>query len=175
MVWHAYLPNPSWYAEDTIRIPILGTLAKYNRAMSTCLRTEVWRLRTRTPYHPFDAAAKLTHKSVKCLQCTRSLSVAFLDTDGVGYSQENFKAACRCGFHITMDYLGVYKFVKNIFEQNPPASYLAYVFYPIPSQTLSFIEFMYSSFLLLSPLHFDITEGRCTRPTTRMIPRVLRR
>ena len=103
------------------------------------------------------------------------LTTAFLDTDGVGYSQENFKAACRCGFHITMDYLGVYKFVKNIFEQNPPASYLAHVFYLIPSQTLSFIEFMYSSFLLLSPLHFDITEGRCTRPTTRTIPRVLRR
>ena len=27
----------SWYAEDTMRIPILRTLAKYNQVMSTCL------------------------------------------------------------------------------------------------------------------------------------------
>ncbi|KIM61444.1 hypothetical protein SCLCIDRAFT_16109 [Scleroderma citrinum Foug A] len=139
MVWHAYLLNPSWYAEDTMRIPILGTLAKYNQAMSTCLefptllttetphhqRTETWCLRTGTPYHPFDAVVNLTHKSIECPQCTWGLSVAFLDTDGMGYSQENFKTTCLCGFRITMDNLGMYKFVKNIIEQNPPASYLA--------------------------------------------------
>ena len=60
-------------------------------------------------------------------------TTAFLDTDGMGYSQDNFKTTCQCGFLITMDNLGMYKFVKNIIERNPPASYLAYVFYPIPN------------------------------------------
>ncbi|KIM59805.1 hypothetical protein SCLCIDRAFT_1185598, partial [Scleroderma citrinum Foug A] len=145
MVWHTYLLNPSWYAEDTMRIPILRTLAKYNQVMSTCLefptllttktphhqRTEMWYLRTGTPYHPFDAAADLTHKSIERPQCNFELTkstTAFLDTDGMGYSQDNFKTTCQCGFLITMDNLGMYKFVKNIIERNPPASYLAYRF-----------------------------------------------
>jgi len=130
-------------------------------------RTEMWRFRTGTPYHPFDAAAQLTHKSIECPQCTWSLSVgksifaydvdfeltkfttAFLDTDGVGYSQENFKTTCLCGFRITMDNLGMYKFVKNIIQQNPPASYLAYVFRPKPCHLLSL-------YLVLHPYYYHL-------------------
>ena len=32
MVWHAYLLNPTWYAEDTQRIPLLRKLHKIGRA-----------------------------------------------------------------------------------------------------------------------------------------------
>ncbi|KIJ16489.1 hypothetical protein PAXINDRAFT_75707 [Paxillus involutus ATCC 200175] len=139
MVWHAYLLNPSWYAEDTTRISKLKALAKYNEGFSICLdfpdllttevprrdRVETWKHRTGTPYHPFDAAAVLTHKHVECPRCSEYILAAFVDPNGMGYAQGNFKLLCTCGFEITKASLGLYKFAKNLVETNIPDAYLA--------------------------------------------------
>ncbi|KAI6101714.1 hypothetical protein EV401DRAFT_1876405 [Pisolithus croceorrhizus] len=149
MVWHAYLLNPrqvlhsNWYAEDIIRIPALETLAKYNRAMTTCLdcpmlltsttpgaaRVQTWQTRTGTPYDPFDAMLVLIQRSVTCPKCERSFPVAFLDPSGRGYTQSSFQTSCPCGLDITKDVLGMVKFLRNILESEAPGKYFAGTLY----------------------------------------------
>jgi hypothetical protein len=55
-----------------------------------------------------------------------SFVVAFVDPNGMGYAQGNFKLLCTCGFEITKASLGLYKFAKNLVETNIPDAYLAY-------------------------------------------------
>lgn len=143
MVWHAYLLNPSWYAEDIIRIPALETLAKYNRALTACLdcpmlltsptpdsaRVQTWQTRTGTRYDPFDAMSVMIQRPVACPKCERSFAVAFLDPSGRGYTQSSFKISCSCGLDITKDTLGMVKFLRNALEPEAPGKYLAGTLY----------------------------------------------
>ncbi|KAI6008032.1 hypothetical protein EDC04DRAFT_2777713 [Pisolithus marmoratus] len=139
MVWHAYLLNPSWYAEDTFRIPALETLAKYNRILTVCLdcpilltttiphavRVQTWETRTGTPYDSFEAMSVLTQKPVVCPKCNRTYDVAFVDSFGKGYAQSSFKIYCSCGLLITKDDLGMAKFLRNLVETQDPGKYFA--------------------------------------------------
>jgi hypothetical protein len=139
MVWHAYLLNPSWYAEDTARISKLKPLAHFTDYFPNLLanpdllttdtpqyeRVSAWERRTKLPYDPFASAADLTHKSLECPYCYRTLLSPFLQPNGKGYAQSNFSVECECAQTITKELLGLYKFAKNIIEPTAPDTYLA--------------------------------------------------
>ncbi|KAG6334620.1 hypothetical protein ID866_4472 [Astraeus odoratus] len=140
MVWHAYMLNPIWYAEDTLRIPILATLRKYNDSMEICLehpeflttdappteRTETWYKRTNTPYNPLEAAASASLSPGNLVRLLFDVvGTEFLRETKDGYAQTGFKTRCLCGFEITRDKLGMYKLIKNFVEQEAPQGYLA--------------------------------------------------
>ncbi|KAG1808580.1 uncharacterized protein BJ212DRAFT_1381845 [Suillus subaureus] len=139
MVWHAYLLNPSWYAEDTARISKLIPLTHFTDYFPNLLanpdllttdaprheRVSAWERLTKSPYDPFASAADLTHKSIKCPYCDRTILSPFLQSNGMGYAQSNFSVKCECAGLITKELLGLYKFAKNIVERTAPDKYLA--------------------------------------------------
>ncbi|KAG2040497.1 hypothetical protein BDR03DRAFT_915553 [Suillus americanus] len=139
MVWHSYLLNPSWYAEDTARISTLKPLTHFTDYFPNLLanpdllttdapqheRVSAWERRTKSPYDPFASAANLTHKSVECPYCHRTILSPFLKPDGKGYAQSNFSVECECAQRITKELLGLYKLAKNIVEPTAPDRYLA--------------------------------------------------
>ncbi|KAG1799566.1 uncharacterized protein BJ212DRAFT_1401921 [Suillus subaureus] len=139
MVWHAYLLNPSWYAEDTARISKLIPLTHFTDYFPNLLanpdllttdaprheRVSAWERLTKSPYDPFASAADLTHKSIKCPYCDRTILSPFLQSNGMGYAQSNFSVKCECAGLITKELLGLYKFAKNIVEGTAPDKYLA--------------------------------------------------
>ncbi|KAG2070670.1 hypothetical protein BDR04DRAFT_591757 [Suillus decipiens] len=139
MVWHAYLLNPSWYAEDTARISKLKPLAHFTDYFPELLanpdllttdapqqeRVSAWEHRIKLPYDPFASAADLTHKSIECPYCYRTILSPFLHPSGNGYAQSNFSVQCKCAQPITKELLGLYKFVRNIVEPTEPDTYLA--------------------------------------------------
>ncbi|KAG2145431.1 uncharacterized protein EDB93DRAFT_504192 [Suillus bovinus] len=139
MVWHAYLLNPSWYAEDTTRISKLKPLAHFTDYFPHLLanpgllttdapqheRVSVWERRTELPYDPFASAANFTHKSIKCPCCHRTIISPFWQPNGKGYSQSNYSIECECTQSITKELLGLYKFAKNVVKATAPDTYLA--------------------------------------------------
>ncbi|KAG1797327.1 uncharacterized protein HD556DRAFT_1356096 [Suillus plorans] len=143
MVWHAYLLNPSWYAEDTTRISKLKPLAHFTDYFPNLLddpdllttdapqheRVFAWERSTNSPYDPFASAAVLTHKSIECPYCYRTILSPFLQPNSKGYAQSDFRIECECGQPITKEVLGLYKFAKNIVETTVPDTYLAGTFH----------------------------------------------
>ncbi|KAG1765635.1 hypothetical protein EDD22DRAFT_774772 [Suillus occidentalis] len=139
MVWHAYLLNPSWYAEDTARISKLKPLVHFTNYFPNLLanpgllttdapqheRVSAWERLTNLPYDPFASAADLTHKSIECPYCHRLIFSPFLQPNGKGYAQSKFSIWCECAQLITKELLGLYKFAKNIVEPTAPDTYLA--------------------------------------------------
>ncbi|KAG2747340.1 hypothetical protein P692DRAFT_20935613, partial [Suillus brevipes Sb2] len=139
MVWHAYLLNPSWYAEDTARISQLKPLVHFTDYFPNLLanpdllttdapqheRVSAWERRTKSPYDPFASAADLTHKSIECPYCHRTILSPFLQPNGKGYAQSEFSIRCECAQPITKELLGLYKFANNIVEPAAPDTYLA--------------------------------------------------
>ncbi|PCH43724.1 hypothetical protein WOLCODRAFT_75486 [Wolfiporia cocos MD-104 SS10] len=150
MVWHAYMLNPIWYAEDCERVP---TMRKFQVLGDKFLPTmglgdifqrkpwprlaSFWLARMHTPFDPIAAAATTTHCSIECSTCLASIEVAYLTTTGTGYAQHSFSEPCpTCNHTITKESLGLNKFVKDIIaglgvasaEIPTPVVYLAYVF-----------------------------------------------
>ncbi|KAJ8597620.1 hypothetical protein M405DRAFT_724080 [Rhizopogon salebrosus TDB-379] len=146
MVWHAYLLNPGWYIEDTMRISQLTALAAFNPYMDMVRkyveilvpddpvveRTSYWETSTWTLYDPFDSTRNLTHKYIVCPGCFKQVAAPFLNESGSGYAQMNFRFDCPCGHSITKDTLGVYKFAKNLLEpsESDTGKYFAYCAFP---------------------------------------------
>ncbi|KAI9572327.1 hypothetical protein HD554DRAFT_1671379 [Boletus coccyginus] len=128
MVWHAYLLNPIWYAEDTMRVPTLSSLPQYTEYLTVHLsspelltnrphpdRAQFWRDKTMTPYDPFDSARVLTDVTLQCPHCESWTAVPILAPEGRGYAQSKFTAICSfCSGIITKELLGLFKFAKNI-------------------------------------------------------------
>ncbi|KAG9316181.1 hypothetical protein JVU11DRAFT_2202 [Chiua virens] len=142
MVWHAYLLNPIWYAEDTIRMPALSALPRYTEHLTNHLespevlltnspnvdRMQFWCDGTMTPYDPFDSAGVLTHIVLRCPHCKSRTNVPILTSDGKGYAQSRFSAHCSsCRGSITRESLGMYKLANNIAkeESEGPGAFLA--------------------------------------------------
>ncbi|KIK41875.1 hypothetical protein CY34DRAFT_84653 [Suillus luteus UH-Slu-Lm8-n1] len=139
MVWHAYLLNPSWYAEDTARISKLKPLVHFTDYFPNLLanpdllttdapqhdRVSAWERLTKLPYDPFASAAYLKYKSIECPYCHRIILSPFLQPNGKGYAQSKFSIRCKCAQPITKELLGLYKFAKNIVEPTAPDTYLA--------------------------------------------------
>ncbi|KAI9572329.1 hypothetical protein HD554DRAFT_2015301 [Boletus coccyginus] len=125
MVWHAYLLNPIWYAEDTIRVPTLSSLPQYTEYLTDSPelltnwphpdQAQFWRDKTMTPYDPFDSARVLTDVTLQCPHCEFWTPVPILAPEGRGYAQSKFAAICSfcCGI-ITKESLGLFKFAKDV-------------------------------------------------------------
>ncbi|KAF9222788.1 hypothetical protein BS17DRAFT_755176 [Gyrodon lividus] len=142
MVWHAYLLNPIWYAEDTARISALTSLAPYTEYLATYIvwspdllvtssahqdRIQWWEKHTKTPYDPLDAAAVLAHKDVQCPHCENWTVVPFLSANGSGYAQSHFITSCSsCGSAIKKELLGLHKFANDVVKSDSgPDAFLA--------------------------------------------------
>ncbi|KAG2104330.1 uncharacterized protein F5147DRAFT_579917 [Suillus discolor] len=137
MVWHAYLLNPRQVY--TTRISKLKPLVHFTDYFPNLLanpdllttdapqheRVSTWERRTKSPYDPFASAPDLTHKSIACPYCSRTILSPFFKPDGKGYTQSNFTIDCICAKAITKELLGLHKFVKNIVESKVPDAYLA--------------------------------------------------
>ncbi|KAG1834680.1 hypothetical protein EV424DRAFT_1531880 [Suillus variegatus] len=129
----------SWYAEDTTRISKLKPLVHFTDYFPNLLanpdllttdapqhgRVSAWERSTKSPYDPFASAAYLTHKSIECPHCYRTILSPFFKPDGKGYTQSGFTIDCICAKPITKELLGLHKFVKNIVESETPDAYLA--------------------------------------------------
>ncbi|KAJ3557415.1 hypothetical protein NM688_g1475 [Phlebia brevispora] len=136
MVWHSYLLNPFWYAEDTTRLPILSDIRSVNDYLLQSIvyvgdistyeapleRKSSWLQQTGTPFDPLDAAEQMTYHEVECPQCLMRVSVPFLTPEGTGYSQHQFAVGCSsCKFMITKENLAVLKYARDIIldPENP--------------------------------------------------------
>ncbi|EIN11322.1 hypothetical protein PUNSTDRAFT_50377 [Punctularia strigosozonata HHB-11173 SS5] len=146
MVWHAYLLNPAWYAEDCTRLPIMAPLKKLRDRFLPALarigdpftyrpspeRADFWLKRTGTPFDPLDACSALVDREVQCPKCGTVVVIPYIDADGTGYAQQNFKVACRskdCNFEITKETLAVQKFMNNLAIDLQDAKQLGYEIY----------------------------------------------
>ncbi|OBZ73587.1 hypothetical protein A0H81_06345 [Grifola frondosa] len=129
MVWHAYLLNPIWYAEDCHRLPALQGLKKLGDWFLPALtaaadlpssepssqRKASWLQRTGTPFDPLAAASEATDLRIECPKCRAEISVACLQEDGSGYVQRGFKVTCgKCSLQVTKEKLGIAKFVRDL-------------------------------------------------------------
>ncbi|GBE89584.1 hypothetical protein SCP_1602470 [Sparassis crispa] len=128
MVWHAYLLNPGWYAEDCVRLPIMETMRELGDRFVHAVaemgdpeqyraspeRIASWQEQTDTPWDPLEAAIQMTHKTIECPSCRAFNEVPYLTTDGTGYAQHNFSYYCACGFEVTRATLAVRKFVGDL-------------------------------------------------------------
>ncbi|KAF7323286.1 hypothetical protein HMN09_00109400 [Mycena chlorophos] len=132
MVWHAYLLNPGWYAEDVLRIPALQGLSEAGKAFAVSLdgelgdmiaappsqeRMDKWLKVTGTPFDPFDCATQLVTKELSCPKCRAVLYAPFKTDEGTGYLQSNFATTCTrsdCSLRITRDTLALGKFAQDL-------------------------------------------------------------
>ncbi|OBZ74115.1 hypothetical protein A0H81_06465 [Grifola frondosa] len=129
MVWHAYMLNPGWYAEDCERLPVMRSLHRLNDRFVYAIiemgdisqyrpsteRQKSWFTQTGTPFDPFEAAAQMTYRHVQCPSCESKFLVEYLNETASGYAQSKFSAVCEgCKFEITKQNLGLAKFVADL-------------------------------------------------------------
>ncbi|KAI0339604.1 hypothetical protein BDW22DRAFT_1335746 [Trametopsis cervina] len=142
MVWHAYMLNPLWYAEDCERLPHLRALKKLddillkslvqigdiNTFQASDARRERWQSSTNTAWDIFDAASTMMTQKVECPKCYKYNSVPVIDASGRGYFQQKFEYPCTsCGFTIKKDSLALLKFVRDLtLDHKSPEDVAAY-------------------------------------------------
>ncbi|KAF8076953.1 hypothetical protein FPV67DRAFT_1473294 [Lyophyllum atratum] len=146
MVWHAYMLNPRWYSEDTIRIPALRFLAKVGPIFSSSLsfqlekilnsepssvRLASWCMRTLRAFDPFEDALLHPTKEIRCPKCRRAIEVEYMNVLGTGYLQQRFfvrcpSSGCKNVPKITKTVLGLRKLAEDLVRQESgPRKYLA--------------------------------------------------
>jgi len=83
MVWHAYMLNPRWYAEDCYRLPGLQVLKDVGRTFATSIsrlpgildgspvdaRIQGWKTKTQREFDPLEDAGQRSSKTILCLKC----------------------------------------------------------------------------------------------------------
>ncbi|PCH36370.1 hypothetical protein WOLCODRAFT_157078 [Wolfiporia cocos MD-104 SS10] len=128
MVWHTYMLNPAWYAEDCERVPLMRRLkplgdlllpaiasAEKGIPMATPEREQAWEARTKTKFDPIQAAAGTTHRKCACPVCGHSTRAPYLTETATGYAQSKFQVTCyNCGHWITKESLGLAKFLRDL-------------------------------------------------------------
>ncbi|KAJ7488064.1 hypothetical protein FB451DRAFT_1025893 [Mycena latifolia] len=132
MVWHAYLLNPGWYAEEVLTgremnaaeyyhpKPYLRGLKKaaHMRSLKTSSpRLNHWVKLTSTPFDPFEAAMRLLDKEVTCPKCSVAVRASYMTDTGTGYLQQSFMIRCPrsiCQFKITHDSLALRKLAEDL-------------------------------------------------------------
>ncbi|GLB34355.1 putative glycine-rich domain-containing protein-like [Lyophyllum shimeji] len=137
MVWHTYMLNPGWYAEDRIRDPVLSHLTQvgpiFSSALSfqlehilasepTAARTHSWVARTTRALDPLEDAHLHPTKEIRCPKCGGVIEVAYMDTTRTGYLQQNFftrctAPSCRGVPRITKAVLGARKLAEDLARQ----------------------------------------------------------
>ncbi|KAG6841229.1 hypothetical protein C0991_000676, partial [Blastosporella zonata] len=135
MVWHAYMLNPAWYAEDCSRIyglrGLKGLTQMFSDSFSSDLeeivtseptqaRVDSWTARTGRPFDPVRDAEIHHSRQVLCPKCRNSLSVDYMNEEGTGFLQENFGVQCSepgCEEDvpkITLNVLGARKLAEDL-------------------------------------------------------------
>ncbi|KAJ7084822.1 hypothetical protein B0H15DRAFT_847725 [Mycena belliarum] len=137
MVWHAYLLNPGWYAEDGIRIKALKGLQSAGAALALALggdlgqllasepskqRVDNWIQMTATPFDPFEAATQTVSREIACPKCRAVVYAPYITEAGTGYLQQGFAIQCpsdTCSFEITKETLAMRKLVSDLAKHEP--------------------------------------------------------
>ncbi|OSX64414.1 hypothetical protein POSPLADRAFT_1032777 [Postia placenta MAD-698-R-SB12] len=135
MVWHAYMLNPRWYAEDCERLPLLASLKGLGDRLLPAVpwilvkieigdpttyhpsgpRETSWAARTGMPWDPFEASREMIHRRMKCPKCHKEVETPYLTPEGTGYAQRKFAVACSsCRLLITKEGLGLAKFADDL-------------------------------------------------------------
>ncbi|KAF8638227.1 hypothetical protein AX16_010537, partial [Volvariella volvacea WC 439] len=137
MVWHAYLLNPRWYAEDCERNLRLRELRSGfgPQLISIVLengrevfqeppnydRLRNWTSRTGLAWEALSCGEQLLKKHILCPQCRRQVTVDLTNQEGTGYIQQ-FSAVCVSqicnGFGITKETLGVRRLATDLASQS---------------------------------------------------------
>ncbi|KAF7304498.1 hypothetical protein HMN09_00852200 [Mycena chlorophos] len=149
MVWHTYMLNPGWYAEDLLRISVLQGLKAAGRLFSAALGNGLgqllatrptessvnvrgWAWQTEMPFDIFAAIPVMSAigKQVQCPECGTLTPTPYLSADGTGYLQLKFARRCAnpsCAFIITHDALAMAKLAWDLAMPNTggPDSVLA--------------------------------------------------
>lgn len=108
----------------------MGDLTQYEPCEERILS---WFEQTDTPFDPLHSMQVLLHRAVRCPGCGRSNDIrkstltnihiegsghsqraAFLDQDGTGYLQRNFRYICICSLGITKSALALDKFAGDL-------------------------------------------------------------
>ncbi|KAJ7276641.1 hypothetical protein C8J57DRAFT_1176997 [Mycena rebaudengoi] len=144
MVWHAYLLNPMWYAEDVDRVELLEGLKITGEALASSLgktlgqliasepsksRVDKWVQLTATPFNPLESAKETVHKEIACPKCRAITFAPYITKEGTGYLQQ-FRMACvrsGCNFEITRNGLALRKFASDLSKSRmiSPSDFLA--------------------------------------------------
>ncbi|KAF7308106.1 hypothetical protein MKEN_01173000 [Mycena kentingensis (nom. inval.)] len=133
MIWHSYLLNPSWYLEDSIRLPALSGLWRLGKRVAAALGNGLADLLVEAPsperivrwqkcsndseFDPFRAAQRLHRKSkeITCSRCVQTLHAPFFNTNGTGYLQKNFSFPCNdCALTNTHRTLALHKLATDL-------------------------------------------------------------
>ncbi|KAJ3489796.1 hypothetical protein NLJ89_g11494 [Agrocybe chaxingu] len=136
MVWHSYMLNPRWYAEDCLRIPACGVLQTFEPLFEQILKGQIiipntpsieqvdfWVTKTSQPFDYIDSVQLFNQRTIACPHCTMPIAVYLMTDNGTGYLQQNFTANCiqGCGLlGITKERLAFRKFVQDL-AATPPA------------------------------------------------------
>ncbi|KZT63753.1 hypothetical protein DAEQUDRAFT_699761 [Daedalea quercina L-15889] len=136
MVWHAYMLNPTWYAEDCLRLPMLHILsALSNRIIPAVIamgdparyqpseeRRMDWLARTRTPFDPIASLRwHLLHHKITCPRCDKSNAAPYLTPEGTGYAQDFMLTCSSCSLMISKPALAIDKFVRDLTKSHKSA------------------------------------------------------
>ncbi|KAJ7063619.1 hypothetical protein C8F01DRAFT_1133725 [Mycena amicta] len=132
MVWHAYLLNPGWYAEDIVRLDALKGLSKATKALGASFggqlgeilaaealqeRMDNWLKMTATPFDYFEASTQMVTKEIACPKCLAVVYAPYMTELGTGYLQASFNIKCTregCAFEITRNALALRKFAIDL-------------------------------------------------------------
>ncbi|KAH0588161.1 hypothetical protein H2248_006880 [Termitomyces sp. 'cryptogamus'] len=110
LVWHTYMLNPRWYAEDCDRLPILRNMVEATKIFSKSLGTDLqaiitsvpretrrifWTSRTSRSFDAIEDARQQSFVKFSCPQCRKPVSSPYMNTGGTGYFQHNFQAFCN--------------------------------------------------------------------------------
>ncbi|KIJ93443.1 hypothetical protein K443DRAFT_135047 [Laccaria amethystina LaAM-08-1] len=108
MVWHSYMLNPRWYAEDCLRLPPCQNLKLVGLTFSAALenigplltlspsreRVELWESRCSLPFSYRESAAEMRYKTLSCPHCSHPISIRLMNEAGTGYFQQGFAIQC---------------------------------------------------------------------------------
>ncbi|KAG6811588.1 hypothetical protein H0H92_006711 [Tricholoma furcatifolium] len=154
MVWHAYLLNPGWFAEDCVRLPIMRHLTKATEILAKSLGSDLeeiivaeptearrtfWTSKTGRSWDALGDVDGQLSKEFPCPKCKNPIKCDYMNTKGDGYFQRKFQFRCRipsCNMlsrsgyplYIDKDILCARKFLDDLFrvgEESDLRIYLA--------------------------------------------------
>ncbi|KAJ3513636.1 hypothetical protein NLJ89_g2838 [Agrocybe chaxingu] len=150
VVWHAYMLNPRWYAEDCLVKPECRILKEFEPHFTNGLRgqfqtllsgspskgrLDFWNSRTSVQFDFIDYMNSVTAKRVVCPFCKWPVEVELMNHFGRGYLQQGFAAVCPkyCGIgDITKETMALRKVADDL-AAIAPASLPGTIFNPSSS------------------------------------------
>ncbi|KAG6849697.1 hypothetical protein H0H93_006205 [Arthromyces matolae] len=132
MVWHAYMLNPRWYAEDCTRLPGLRALRDVSHIFSNSFasdlgeilttepsqaRIEIWSSRTGRLFDPLEDSKVNHSRPVICPYCKSLTITPYVTAIGTGFVQTNFAVECSnpgCRARITRSLLAARKLLEDL-------------------------------------------------------------